>query len=121
MALPPVLARVIAWLRAGYPEGVPDVDYIPLFALLGSELTDADVNAIADELAATGDESTVQCIKDAIERASHESRWTSTWPGFAPGSRPAAGRWPGPTTWPRWTTPPTRTAARSAAGRTVPP
>jgi len=72
MALPPVLARVIAWLRAGYPEGVPDVDYIPLFALLGSELTDADVNAIADELAATGDESTVQCIKDAIERASHE-------------------------------------------------
>jgi len=72
MALPPVLARVIDWLRAGYPEGVPDVDYIPLFALLGSELTDADVNAIADELAATGDESTVQCIKDAIERASHE-------------------------------------------------
>jgi len=72
MPLPPFLASIIGWLRAGYPEGVPDVDYIPLFALLGSELTDADVNAIADELAATGDESTAQSIKDAIEKASHE-------------------------------------------------
>ena len=40
MALPPVLSSIIGWLRAGYPEGVPDVDYIPLFALLGSQLTD---------------------------------------------------------------------------------
>ena len=72
MALPPFLSNIIDWLRAGYPEGVPDVDYVPLFALLGSELTDADINAIADELAATGDESTAQGIRNAIERASHE-------------------------------------------------
>jgi len=72
MAMPPFLANIIGWLRAGYPEGIPDVDYVPLFALLGSELTDADINAIADELAATGDESTAQGIRSAIERASHE-------------------------------------------------
>ena len=72
MALPPFLASVIDWLRAGYPEGVPDVDYIPLFALLGSELTDADINAITDELAATGDPATAQGIRDAIEKASDE-------------------------------------------------
>lgn len=72
MSLPPFLAAVIGWLRAGYPEGVPDVDYIPLFALLGSELTDADINAITDELAASGDTSTAQRIRDAIEKASHE-------------------------------------------------
>jgi len=36
MALPPFLTSVIQWLRAGYPEGVPDVDYIPLFALLAN-------------------------------------------------------------------------------------
>ena len=72
MALPPFLSSVIDWLRAGYPEGVPDVDYIPLFALLGSELTDADINAIADELAATGDPATAQGIRDAIARASDE-------------------------------------------------
>ena len=72
MALPPFLASVIDWLRAGYPEGVPDVDYVPLFALLGSELTDADINAITDELAATGDPATAQGIRDAIEKASDE-------------------------------------------------
>jgi len=72
MALPPFLSSVIGWLRAGYPEGVPDVDYIPLFALLGSELTDADINAITDELAATGDPATAQGIRDAIARALDE-------------------------------------------------
>jgi hypothetical protein len=72
MALPPFLASIIGWLRAGYPEGVPDVDYIPLFALLGSELTDADINAITDELAASGDTSTAQRIQDAIEKSSQE-------------------------------------------------
>jgi hypothetical protein len=50
MELPPVLKRVVDWLRAGYPEGVPDVDYLPLFALLGSELTNHDVELIAEEL-----------------------------------------------------------------------
>jgi hypothetical protein len=29
-AVPDFVARVVGWLRAGYPEGVPDVDYIPL-------------------------------------------------------------------------------------------
>jgi hypothetical protein len=72
MALPPFLSSVIDWLRTGYPEGVPDVDYIPLFALLGSELTDADINAITDELAATGDPATAQGIRDAIAAALNE-------------------------------------------------
>ena len=49
MALPPFLSSVIEWLRAGYPEGVPDVDYVPLFALLGSQLSESDVKAIAEE------------------------------------------------------------------------
>ena len=50
MALPPVLNSIIGWLRNGYPEGVPEVDYIPLFALLGSQLTENEVSAIAGEL-----------------------------------------------------------------------
>src|ERR1035438_4376570 len=56
MALPPILSSIIAWLRAGYPEGVPDVDYIPLFALLGSQLSDGEASAIADELANESDQ-----------------------------------------------------------------
>ena len=67
MPLPPVLNSIIAWLRAGYPEGVPDVDYVPLFALLASELTDADVNAIAEELETSTNPQSAQAIRDAIK------------------------------------------------------
>jgi Protein of unknown function (DUF3349) len=72
MPLPPFLASVIGWLRAGYPEGVPDVDYIPLFAVLASQLTDADINTIADELAGSGDTTTAQKIHDALAKTTHD-------------------------------------------------
>lgn len=67
MALPPILSSIISWLRAGYPEGVPSVDYIPLFALLGSQLTEAEVVQIGDELAASSDPSSAQTIRAAIK------------------------------------------------------
>ena len=41
MALSDVLAKIVGFLRGGYPEGVPDGDYIPLVALFvaGSQTT----------------------------------------------------------------------------------
>ena len=66
MALPPVLNKIVEWLRAGYPEGVPDVDYIPLFALLGSQLTNDQVTAIADELANQTKPESADAIRKAI-------------------------------------------------------
>ena len=66
MALPPVLNDIIRWLRAGYPEGVPDVDYLPLFALLGSQLTNDDVNAIAQELENETNPESAEVIRHAI-------------------------------------------------------
>jgi hypothetical protein len=66
MELPPVLRQIVGWLRAGYPEGVPDVDYVPLFALLGSELTNHDVELIADDLASSSDPASAEAIKKAI-------------------------------------------------------
>ena len=50
MALPPVLNSIVGWLRAGYPSGVPDSDYIPLLALLARRLTSEEVAAVAAEL-----------------------------------------------------------------------
>jgi hypothetical protein len=67
MPLPPVLSSIVTWLRAGYPEGVPDVDYLPLFALLASQLTDEDVNAIAQELKISSNPHSAQAIQDAIK------------------------------------------------------
>ena len=92
MPLPPVLSRIIEWLRAGYPEGVPDVDYIPLFALLGSQLTNEEVSLIATELEASTDPESAEAIKKAIVEV------TNTTPNDADvnrvRSRLAAGGWP---------------------------
>ncbi len=61
-----VLQKIIDWLRAGYPEGVPRTDYIPLFALLGTHLTEDDVIAFAAELAALSDKDTAKVIHEAL-------------------------------------------------------
>lgn len=53
-ALSDVLMRVVGFLRAGYPEGVPAHDYIPLLALLRRRLSDDEVIAIATELISGG-------------------------------------------------------------------
>ncbi len=71
MALPPLLSKIIGWLRAGYPEGVPDVDYIPLFALLGSQLTNEEVAAIAEELANQSKPESAEAIRKAIIDVTH--------------------------------------------------
>jgi hypothetical protein len=44
------LARIVAWLREGYPGGVPDHDYVPLLALLERRLTRAEVKKVAKAL-----------------------------------------------------------------------
>jgi hypothetical protein len=71
---------------------VPDVDYIPLFALLGSQLSDSEVHAIADELANESDPESAESIRHAIKAV------TSQKPSDADVARVrarlAAGGWP---------------------------
>lgn len=45
------LGRILDWLRAGYPAGVPPKDYIPLLALLRTHLTEDEVHEVAREIA----------------------------------------------------------------------
>ncbi len=54
MTLSGMLSKVIGFLRAGYPDGVPTTDYVPLLALLPRRLSDDEVVALASELAADG-------------------------------------------------------------------
>ncbi|HUA40779.1 MAG TPA: DUF3349 domain-containing protein [Streptosporangiaceae bacterium] len=103
MALPDFLSKIIHWLRAGYPEGVPDVDYIPLFALLGSQLSEDDVHAIADELANSSDPDSAQAIREAIKSVTHAHPHESDIARVR--ARLAAGGWPlapprRPSEWP---------------------
>ena len=49
------LNSVVAWLRAGYPEGIPPTDYIPVLALLTRRLSSDEVKVVARELIDRGD------------------------------------------------------------------
>ena len=49
------LNKIVAWLNAGYPEGVPGPDRVPLLALLKRRLTDDEVKAVAQELMDRGE------------------------------------------------------------------
>jgi hypothetical protein len=103
MALPPFLSSIIDWLRAGYPEGVPDVDYIPLFALLGSQLSEDEVRAIAAELETSTDPDSAEAIRAAIKDVTHSQPKESDIARVR--ARLAAGGWPlapphRPSEWP---------------------
>lgn len=54
MPLSDLLKRIVAFLRAGYPEGVPTNDYIPLLALLRRRLSDDEVVTVATALMSAG-------------------------------------------------------------------
>lgn len=50
MDRPSLLSTIRAWLRAGYPQGVPQSDYIPLLSLLRRQLSDDEVQQVASDL-----------------------------------------------------------------------
>jgi hypothetical protein len=49
------LGRIVTWLNAGYPEGVPGPDRVPLLALLTPRLTNDEVKAVAQNLIDSGE------------------------------------------------------------------
>ena len=49
------LAKIVAWLNAGYPEGVPGPDRVPLMALLTRRLSGEEVKAVAQDLMDSGE------------------------------------------------------------------
>jgi hypothetical protein len=52
VSLGDLVARMVAFVRAGYPRGVPETDCFPLLALLRRRLTDDEVAAVATQLVA---------------------------------------------------------------------
>lgn len=51
---PNIVARVVDWLRSGYPTGLPAQDFVPLLALLRRRLTDGEVAQVAHDLESAG-------------------------------------------------------------------
>jgi phosphate transport system protein len=50
-----LVAKMVAFVRAGYPRGLPSTDYFPLLALLRRRLSDDEVSAVAAALAGAGE------------------------------------------------------------------
>jgi hypothetical protein len=93
MTMPEFMHKILDWLRAGYPEGIPPTDYVPLFAvLLKTHITEEEIADFARELASVSDEDTARVINEALQGCS----------GCHPGEedlarvrgRLAAGGWP---------------------------
>ncbi len=93
MGAPAVLVSILGWLRAGYPEGIPPTDYIPLLAVLSRRLSAEEVRVVAAELCRSG----TLPIDDA-DIGTLITRVTDDLPGEADISRVrgrlAAGGWP---------------------------
>jgi len=49
------LTKIVAWLQAGYPDGIPATDRVPLMALLSRRLTNDEVKAVARDLIRRGE------------------------------------------------------------------
>jgi hypothetical protein len=46
-----LVQRIVQWLRAGYPDGVPQQDYVALLGILRRSLTDSELAQVVQELA----------------------------------------------------------------------
>jgi hypothetical protein len=66
-----LVQRIVQWLRAGYPEGVPQQDYVALLGILRRSLTDSElahvVRELADDAAAHQHIMTPQLVEQRIQ------------------------------------------------------
>lgn len=95
MTSPTLAGRVLDWLRAGYPSGVPQQDYVVLLGLLRRKLTDTEVREIAAEivgLARQGEVTTVADVERLVNAATLDEPSESDVARVS--SHLAAGGWP---------------------------
>ncbi|MBK8462304.1 MAG: DUF3349 domain-containing protein [Nigerium sp.] len=45
---------MLGWLKAGYPHGIPEADFVPLLGLLQRRLSADEMQALGERLRATG-------------------------------------------------------------------
>ncbi len=62
------VARVVGWLRAGYPDGVPQQDYVALLGILHRQLTEEEIIEIAQTLIGGEPADVQQRIRMAVRR-----------------------------------------------------
>jgi len=63
-----VVTRVVGWLRAGYPDGVPQQDYVALLGILHRQLSEEEIITIAHTIAGSTATDVEERIRLAIRR-----------------------------------------------------
>ena len=63
-----LVSRVVGWLRAGYPDGVPAQDYVALLGILQRILTPTEVDRVVEELTRDADSGTAVLTRGVIEQ-----------------------------------------------------
>jgi uncharacterized protein (DUF2267 family) len=63
-----LIARVIGWLRAGYPDGVPEHDYVALLGILRRTLTPTEVDQVVEDLSAAAESGETLLSRAVVER-----------------------------------------------------
>jgi hypothetical protein len=63
------IARTVGWLRAGYPQGVPQQDYVALLGILRRVMTTTELEEVVAQLSATagGEQITRAMVEEQIE------------------------------------------------------
>ena len=67
-----LLSTIVDFLRAGYPDGVPRQDYVPLLALLRRQLTDAEVLTVARTVLGDDNPNFPAAVERAISAITNE-------------------------------------------------
>lgn len=67
------VAKMLQWLKQGYPQGIPPNDFPPVLNVLHRNLTDDEIVAIADQLALQSvsqgvEEVTADQIRDMVKQ-----------------------------------------------------
>lgn len=48
------IERIVNWLKGGYPQGIPEADYVPLLAVLRRRLSPNEITEVAQRLIRDG-------------------------------------------------------------------
>jgi hypothetical protein len=67
-----LVRRVVDWLRAGYPEGVPHQDYVALLGILQRSLTDSELTVVVHELADAAEAREQILTRSLVEARIHD-------------------------------------------------
>lgn len=52
--MPSLIERIVNWLKGGYPQGIPEADYVPLIAILRRRLGEDEIDELAERLVREG-------------------------------------------------------------------